>query len=119
MRFIIYGFLICGSIYLANLFYGPIIKNHMLEGKMINLANEPRLKDDPYIMRDLLGFIDENKMSVEERAITIDHPQPKMVEISAHYEVHCKFWFLEKDYDFRPSTVNEGRHGVLPDFAAY
>ena len=39
--------------------------------------------------------------------------------ISAKYKVHCKFYFLEKKYVFKPTTANEVNHGLVPDFAAY
>ena len=119
MKFLIYGFLLAGSIFLANMFYGPIIKNHMLEGKMINLANERRLKDDPYLLRDLMSFIDENHIQVKKEQISFQRPEPKEVIISAAYTVHCKFYWLEKTYKFTPSTQNEPVHGIIPDFAAY
>jgi hypothetical protein len=119
MKFLIYGFLMAGSIFLANMFYGPIIKNHMLEGKMINLVNEPRLKDDMYLMADLMDYIEENNIPIKREQITIQRPEPKHVILDGKYEVHCKFYFLEKHYVFKPSTRNEGGHGILPDFAAY
>ena len=119
MRFVIYGFLFLGAIHLANLFYGPIIKNHMLEGKMISLSQESRLKDDRYLIKDLASFIEDNNMELDPATIQVFHPEPKKVVISAEYDVFCKFWFMEKSYSFNPSSANSGRHGIFPDFAAY
>ncbi|HEX7879156.1 MAG TPA: hypothetical protein VF720_07080 [Candidatus Eisenbacteria bacterium] len=119
MKFLIYGFLLAGAIFLANMFYGPIIKNHMLEGKMINLVNESRLKDDFYLMRDLMSFVEENNIPVKQEQFVLQRPQPKEVILDATYKVDCKFYFLEKHYVFKPTTRNESAHGLLPDFAAY
>lgn len=119
MRFVIYGFIFLGAIHLANLFYGPIIKNHMLEGKMIQLAGESRLKDDRYLLKDLASYIDDNGIDIDPAVIQVYHPEPKKVVISAQYEVYRKFWFMEKSMVFEPTSANAGRHGILPDFAAH
>lgn len=119
MKFLFFGFVFAGSIFLASMFYGPIIKNHMLEGKMINIANERRLKDDFYLLRDLMSYIDENDIQVKAEQISFYRPSPKEVIISAKYKVYCKFYFLEKKYIFKPTTANEVKHGLVPDFAAY
>jgi hypothetical protein len=119
MKFLVYGFLMAGAIFLANLFYGPIIKNHMLEGKMINLVNERRLKADMYLMRDLMSYVEENNIQVKQEQFVLQRPEPKEVILEAKYTVHCKFYFLEKTYVFKPTTRNESKHGILPDFAAY
>jgi hypothetical protein len=119
MRFVIYAFLFIGTIHLGNLFYGPIIKNHMLEGKMINLVNEPRLKDDRYMLEDLYAYIDDNHIEVDRNQISIHRAGPRQVTLSAKYEIYRKFWFMEKNYVFTPSSANEAVHGIFPDFAAY
>lgn len=119
MRFVIYGFLFLGAIHLANLFYGPIIKNHMLEGKMIQLSQESRLKDDRYLVKDLVSFIEDNGIELDTNEIKVYHPEPKKVIISAQYEIFRKFWFMEKSFVFEPSSDNAGHHGIIPDFAAY
>jgi hypothetical protein len=118
MRFVFFAFCFIGLIHLSALFYGPIVKNHMLEGKMIELSKESRLKDDPYLMKDLNEFIDENHIDIDSKQIVLVHPEPRAVVITAEYEVYCKFWFLEKDYVFSPSSANPS-HGILPDFSAY
>ena len=86
---------------------------------IIEADNERRLKDDPYLLRDLMSFIDENHIPVKKEQISFQRPEPKEVIISAAYTVHCKFYWLEKTYKFTPSTQNEPVHGIIPDFAAY
>lgn len=117
MRFVLYAFVFIGLIHLGNLFYGPVIKNHMLEGKMIQLSEERRLKADYYILKELASFIEDNHIALNPKQISIQHPTPKSVVISAQYEVFCKFWFLERDYVFTPRSDASG-HGLLPDFSA-
>lgn len=119
MKFLFFGFAFAGSVFLATMFYGPIIKNHQLEGMMIKMANERRLKDDFYLLRDLASYIEENKIPLKPEKIIFQRISPKEVIISARYKVHCKFYFLEKTYVFKPSTQNEVNHGMIPDFAAY
>ena len=118
MKFLFFTFLFLGSLHLANMFYGPVIKNHLLEGKMIELSKEARLKADLYLVKDLASFIDENKIEeLDPATIQVYHPTPKSVVITARYEVYRKFWMLEKDYIFEPSSANKN-HGHFPDFAA-
>ena len=118
MRFVFYAFCFIGLIHLGNLFYGPIIKNHMLEGKMISLSEESRLKADEYLMKDLVSFIEENHIEVDPKQIALQHPTAKSVVISAKYEVDCKFWFLEKSYVFKPSSASSS-HGIFANFTDY
>lgn len=118
MRFVIYAFCFIGLIHLGNLFYGPIVKNHMLEGKMISLSSETRLKADQYLLRDLHAFIEEKQIPVNKNEIILQHPTPKTVVITAKYKVFCKFWMLEKEYEFTASSENTD-HSILPDFSAY
>ena len=118
MKFLFFMFAFLGSIHLANMFYGPVIKNHLLEGKMIELSKEARLKADLYLRKDLISFIEENQIDdLDPTTIQVYHPSPKSVVITARYEVYRKFWFLEKDYTFEPSSANSN-HGLLPDFSA-
>lgn len=117
MKFLFFTFLFLGSLHLANEFFGPVIKNHLLEGKMIELSKEARLKADLYLVKDLASFIDENQIKeLDPTTIQVYHPSPKSVVITARYEVYRKFWFLEKDYMFEPSSANSS-HGLLPDFS--
>jgi hypothetical protein len=118
MRFVIYAFLFIGLIHVGNIFYGPIIKNHMLEGKMISLSTESRLKADQYLLRDLHAFIEEKQIDIDKKNIYLQHPTPKTVVITAKYKVFCKFWMMEKEYEFAVTSDNTA-HGILPDFSAY
>ncbi len=115
MRFVIYAFLFIGLIHSGNIFYGPIIKNHMLEGKMIQLANESRLKADQYLMRDLRAYIEDNSIDIDADKIQIYHPTEKSVVLSANYTVHCQLFNIEKTYVFKPSS-DSSTHGLIPDF---
>ena len=115
MRFVIYAFLFIGMIHAGNVFYGPIIKNHMLEGKMIQLSNESRLKADQYLMRDLRAFIEDNNIDINPEKIQLYHPTEKTVVISASYKVHCELLSLKRDYLFKPNSDNPS-HGLTPDF---
>lgn len=117
MKFLFFMFVFLGSLHLGNLFYGPVIKNHLLEGKMIELSKESRLKADPYLLKDLASFIEENGIEeLDPASVQIFHPTPKSVQITARYEVYRKFWFLERTWIFEPSTQNP--HGIFPDFSA-
>lgn len=120
MKFLFFLFVFLGSLHLGNLFYGPVIKNHLLEGKMISLSKESRIKADPYLLKDLASFIDENGIDdLDPATVQIFHPTPKTVQVKARYEVYRKFWFLERTWIFEPSSTNN--HPLLPDFstAAY
>lgn len=118
MRFLVFAFIFVGLIHLANLFYAPVIKNNMLEGKMIQLSQEHRLKADMYMMKELTSFIDDNNIELDPKQISIQHPSTKSVVIKAKYDVYRKFWFLEKSYAFEPSS-EASDHRVIPDFTKY
>jgi hypothetical protein len=118
MRFLFFAFIFIGLIHLGNLFYGPVIKNNMLEGKMIQLSQEHRMKADMYMLKDLATFIEDNHIELDPKQIAIQHPTAKSVVISAKYDVFCKFWFLEKAYAFEPRS-DAADHRVIPDFRQY
>lgn len=117
MKFLFFMFVFLGSLHLGNLFYGPVIKNHLLQGKMIELTKESRLKADQYLVKDLASFIEENGIEeLEVAAIQIIHPTPKTLELRASYEVYREFLFLERTWYFKPSSRNP--HSIFPDFTA-
>jgi hypothetical protein len=69
-------------------------------------------------MRDLNSFIEEKQIPVDSKHIQLQHPTAKSVIITAKYKVFCKFWKIEKEYEFVASSENAA-HGILPDFSAY
>jgi hypothetical protein len=90
------------------LFASPMVKNSMLEGKMRELARSKTAKSETSLLRDIMEFVDEKGIPLDEKEIVIVVKDNKAT-IAAHYTTQVKYLKYVHRYEFFPASDERAR----------
>lgn len=84
-------------------FASPVVKNRMLQGKMVDIARNRANKSDQALHADVMKFIREKDIDLGPQQVMVESHDEK-VYIAARYSTEVRFLSYIREYEFFPSS---------------
>lgn len=87
----------------------PLIKNTMIEGKMVDVAGNHGLKSAGEVQVEIMDYIRDKGIDLDESQLIVHQTDDGRIHLAARYETTGTFWKYSRSYVFFPASDAKAR----------
>ena len=96
------------AMHIAYMFTYPLVKNRMLEAKLVDLASNRAGKTNAALRDDVLTYAFENKIDLTPEDVVVTERNGRFT-IAAYYTTEVTYWAYTRRYAFYPASQESAR----------